>query len=248
MASHSQGLTAPSFPAVTGRNGLIDKYFYFAISLFMAGSVVAGFSRTVNDHLFHATPPRPFLLWIHAAAFTAWVAFFILQSALVRTHNVRIHRSLGWFGAALGAFMIPLGLAVSVVMGRFDEFTLHQPGVEQFLIVPYYDIAVFAICLALAILWRRKPSLHRPLLLIATAILLDAAYGRFDYIFNHDLSYVCIDGLVLLGMLRDLAVTRRVHRVYLVALPILAVTQAFVIHTFRSASPWWMSIAHNILG
>ena len=248
MASHSQQITAPSFPALTGRNGLIDRWFYFAMALLMAGVIVAGFCRTVDPHLFHAAPPRPFLLWVHAAAFTGWIAFYILQSGLVRTRNVRIHRTLGWFGVALGAFMIPLGFIVAVIMGRFDKFTLHQPGVEEFLIVPYYDMVVFGIALALAILWRRKPDLHRPLLLIATAILLDAGFGRFDYIFNHDLSYLCIDGLVLLGILRDLAVTRRIHKVYLVALPALAVSEALVIHIFRSASPWWVHIAHTLIG
>ncbi|HVC47434.1 MAG TPA: hypothetical protein VND90_09325 [Terracidiphilus sp.] len=248
MASRSQGLAAPAFPALAGRNGLIDKYFYFAMSLVIAAIVVAGFSRTVDQHLFHASPPRPFLLWIHGAAFSGWVLFYIFQSALVRTHNVKVHRTLGWFGVALGACMVPLGFTVAVVMGRFDTHVLHYPGMDAFLIVPFYDMAAFGTLVTLAILWRSKPELHRRLLFIATCCLLDAAFARFDYIFNHGYFFQCLDAVILLGVVRDLLVNRRIHKVYLVTMPILAVAQTIVTQTWLRASPWWTHIAHRILG
>jgi hypothetical protein len=248
MASRTQGLTASSFPTFTGRNGLIDKYFYFAMSLFIAGLVVAGFSRTVDHNLIHAAPARPLLLWIHGAAFSSWVLFYILQSALVRTHNVKVHRTVGWFGVALGACMVPLGFTIAVIMARFDTNVLHQPGGEAFLIIPFYDMVAFGILLSLAILWRAKPELHRRLLFIATCGLLDAAVGRFDYIFDHGYFFPCLDAVILLGVVRDLLVNRRIHKVYLVTLPILAVVQTIVTQTWLRSSPWWMNIAHRIIG
>jgi hypothetical protein len=45
----------------------LSRYFYLSMSLVLAALVIAGFSRTVNTSLFHANPPRPLLLWIHAA-------------------------------------------------------------------------------------------------------------------------------------------------------------------------------------
>ena len=69
-----------------------SQYFYFCMSLAMAALVVWGFSRTVNANLFHANPPRPLLLWMHAAAFSTWVVFFTLQSVLVRMRKVSVHR------------------------------------------------------------------------------------------------------------------------------------------------------------
>ena len=87
MASVSQGAVTRRAPSFAGRNGLVDRYFYFAMSLLIAVIVVCGFSLTIDQSLFHAAIPRPLLLWIHGAAFSAWVAFYILQSALVRTHN-----------------------------------------------------------------------------------------------------------------------------------------------------------------
>jgi hypothetical protein len=84
MASASQQAIARPSPSVIGRNGLVDRYFYLFLSIVVAAVVVAGFSRTVDQSLFHAAPPRPILLWIHGAAFSAWVVFFMLQTSLVR--------------------------------------------------------------------------------------------------------------------------------------------------------------------
>jgi len=233
---------------MTPLKGLVNRYFYLSMSLLIAAIVVWGFSHTINDNLFHPAVPRPLILWFHAAAFSTWVAFFIFQSTLVRTHNVKWHRFFGWFGAGLGTVMVPLGITTSIIMGRFDTYTLHEPGSDAFLIVPFYDMAAFATLLALAISWRRKPELHRRLLFIATCCLLDAAFGRVDYIYSHGLFFPCLDGVILLGVLRDFFVDRRVHKVYLTALPVLMVVQAFVTYTWMSSSAWWLRIAHAILG
>lgn len=248
MASISQSAVVRPAKSVTSRGGLVDKYFYFAMSLLIVTVVVAGFSQTVDASLFHPAVPRPTILWFHGAAFSAWVLVFLFQSMLVRTRNVKFHRTFGWVGAGLGALMVPLGLTTAVVMGRFDIRVLHAPGVEAFLVIPLYDMVTFGTLITLAITWRRKPDLHRRLLFIATVLLLDAAFGRFQYLFDSNLFIVCVDALIALGMVRDLMVDKRVHKVYLIALPCLIVVQSFVIYTWRSASPWWMSIAHSIVG
>ena len=104
---------------------LLQQYFYFFMSLLIAAIVMYGFSHTVEKNLIHATPVRPFLLYVHGAIFSGWVAFFIFQSLLVRTHNVRLHRTLGWFGAALGAAISVLGISTAITMTRFQMFRLH---------------------------------------------------------------------------------------------------------------------------
>jgi hypothetical protein len=102
----------------------LSRYFYLCMALVLASLVIAGFSRTVNTNLFHASPPRPFLLWMHGAAFSTWIMFFIAQSALVRSRKVSVHRLLGWFGAGLAAVMVVLGFTIAVVMTRFDSLVL----------------------------------------------------------------------------------------------------------------------------
>jgi hypothetical protein len=247
MATLSQTVPARPMRNFAGPRGLVDKYFYFAVSLLIPVIVVSGFSQTVNENLFHAAVPRPLILWFHGAAFSSWVVFFMFQSLLIRTRNVKWHRFFGWFGAALGAAMVPLGTATAIVMGRFDTYQLHLSGTEPFLIIQLYDMAAFGTMLILAVAWRKKPELHRRLIFIATCLLLDAAFGRFDFMFDHNLFLFGPDLVIGLGVVRDLLVNRRIHRVYLTALPALIVLQSLVIFTWRSEASWWVRIAHTIL-
>lgn len=226
----------------------LSRYFYFAMSLTFAVLVVWGFSRTVNPNLIHAAPPRPFLLWIHAAAFSAWVIFFIAQSGLVRVRKVNWHRFLGGFGAALAATMVVLGTVIAVIMARFDAVQLHQSGTDAFLAIPFFDMLAFGVIVGLAIYWRTSPEFHRRLLFIATVGLMDAAVGRFEFIFNHNLFFLCLDLLILLGVARDLIVDRRVHKVYLYALPVLIVGQNLALYLWRINPSWWQDITHRITG
>jgi hypothetical protein len=231
----------------TGRNGILCRYFYFAMSLLLAAIVVSGFKRTVNQNLFHPAIPRPTILWIHASAFTAWVIFFISQSVLVRVRKVSWHRSIGWFGAGLATVMVPLGVTTAIVMARFDTVQLHMSGADAFLSIPFYDMIAFGVCIGLAVYWRTKPELHRRLIFIATCGLMDAAFGRFDYLFNNNLFFPCLDLLIVLGVARDLLVDRRVHKVYLYAAPFLIVGQSLSVYMWRSNPAWWQGITRAIL-
>jgi hypothetical protein len=247
MASSAQSAVPWAQLRIAGRNGLVDKYFYFAMSLLFAAIVVWGFSQTIDQSLFHAAIPRPFLLWIHGAAFSGWIAFYIFQSGLVRTRNVKLHRLFGWFGAALGVAMVVLGVVISIIMGHFDAVVLHQAA-PTFLSVPWFDMAAFGACLGLAIYWRKKPELHRRLLFLATCALLDAPFGRFLFIFNNNLYYPCLDLVMLLGIGRDLLVDGRIHKLYRVALPVLFVGQALTVYLYAAAPAWWLGFTKSVLG
>jgi hypothetical protein len=226
----------------------LSRYFYLCMSFVLAALVVLGFSRTVNANLFHASPPRPLLLWLHGAAFSTWIVFFIAQSALVRVRKVSVHRLLGWFGASLAAVMVVLGSTVAVVMTRFDITVLHQKDVDSFLSIPFLDMIVFGSCMAMAVYWRKKPEYHRRLVFIASCHLMDAAVGRFDFIFNHSLFFPILDCLIVFGMVRDWVVDGRVHKVYLYALPGIVVLQSFATYTWRVNPAWWARITHVVLG
>jgi hypothetical protein len=225
----------------------LSRYFYFCMSLVMTALVLWGFSRTLSGSLFHGNPPRPLLLWIHAAAFSTWMLFFIAQSALVLARKVSIHRLLGWFGAGLAVAMVLLGLEIAVVMARFDAVVLHQSGTDAFLAIPFGDIIMFGSCMAMAIYWRRKPEYHRRLVFIATCLLMDAPLDRFDFMFDHNLSFPVLDCLILLGMTRDWLVDGRVHKVYLYALPALIIAQSLAMYAWRANPRSWQMITRSIL-
>ena len=240
--------TEKELSATNRPKAFLSRYFYFCMSLAMAGLVVWGFSRTVDANLFHAKPRRPLLLWMHGSAFSAWLVFFILQSTLVRVRKVSVHRLLGWFGAGLATLMVVLGVTVAIVMTRFDMSVLHEKGGDSFLSIPFEDMLVFGTCIALAIYWRTKPEYHRRLIFIATCVLMDAAIGRFDFWFNHSIFYVGVDLLIVLGMVRDWTVQGRVHKVYFYALAPMIVLQSLAVYTWRVNPAWWQGITHAILG
>ncbi len=186
MATGQAGFAAGARKSHTakapGISRFLSQYFYFCMSLLIAAVVVYGFSHTVNGNLIHATPPRPWILWLHGAVFSAWVIFFIFQSSLVRMHRVNLHRTMGWFGAGLGILIPVLGIATAIVMSRFRIAAFHDAGIRPFFALSALDMISFTIPFWLAIAWRRKPEFHRRLVLIATCALTGAAFVRFPMI------------------------------------------------------------------
>jgi hypothetical protein len=231
-----------------GFKTFLDRNFYFCMALLMAGLAVWGFSSTVDANLLRARPPKPFLLWFHGAAFSAWIALFVAQSALVRVRRVSVHRTLDWFGAALAATMVVSGLIVSVVMLRFDMIVIHRKNVAAFLSILWGDMIIFGACMALAIYFRKRPEYHRRLVFMASCQLMQAAFVRFHYIGYHGLFYPALDVLIVAGMLRDLVVNGRVNRVYQYVFPGMILMQALATYLERVNPSWWQAATLMILG
>ena len=219
-------------PLPTKSTRLLAQYFYFCMSLLIGAVVIYGFSQRIDRQLFHPSHPKPILLFIHAVIFSAWVIFYIFQSILVRTGNVRIHRVTGWLGVALGVAIPIVGTITAVTMRRFDLQFRDLARTAPLLRTALLDLGSFAIPFALAVYWRARPELHRRLMLIATCALTAAAFVRFPPAFHSwPYFYVGVDSLILLGALRDLIVDHRVHRVYVTALPVLMLAQVAVMNS-----------------
>ena len=229
------------------RGGLLDKYFYLGMSLLIAAVVVYGFSHTVDQNLIDAVPARPWILWVHGAVFSGWVLFFILQSALVRTRNVKVHRTLGWFGAGMAVLMTVLGTSTAIVMDHFSFFRLHVSGAKVFFAIQALDMVSFTTLFWLAVYWRKKPEMHRRLMLMATCVLLAAAFARFPHV-GAARAYLCVDGMILLSAVRDLIVNRKIHAVYRYALPALAVWQIFMVQLWMHHPAWWVRATNALIG
>ena len=220
------------------------------MALLIAAVVVYGFGRRMDQRLIHPAIPRPFVLYIHAAVFSAWVLFLVGQTVLVRTHNVRLHRRIGVFGAVFGAVVAVLGIWTAIAMSSFNTVVLHRNDAALALLRSFYDIAAFVILFALAVYLRKKPEFHRRLTLVAVWALTDPAFSRFPDLPIHlgaYQDYGCLNLLLVLGAARDLVVNRSVHRVYLYVLPAFVVCQVIVVEAIRSHSPLWLRIAHAIL-
>ena len=249
MATHQPVAAAAAARPRVGsarRFPLLDKYFYFGMSLLVTAVVVYGFSHTVDQNLIHATPPRPGILWAHGIVFSGWLAFFIFQSALVRTHNVKLHRRTGWFGAGLGALIPVLGISTAIVMDKFVFSQLHRADIKVFFSIQSWDMIAFTIPFWLAVYWRRKPEFHRRLVLLATCALTAAGFGRFPFLPNWGF-YAGVDALILLGVARDLIVNRRIHVVYRYALPAFVAGQIVAFQLWTHHPQWWVRVTSAII-
>ena len=226
---------------------LLDKYFYFGMSLLILVLVTGMFSTTVPGRLLHPKVEPPYILWFHGAVFYGWVLFFIMQSGLVKIRKTRWHRTIGWFGLGLGIAVLTLGVSTTIVMHRFEVNTLHQGQSAILSIsVPLWDMVCFAVAFPAAILWRRNVEYHRRLMLLASCVLTAAAWGRIpESVLPGFWFYAGVDFLVLLAMARDLVVMRKVHRVYLIALPLLMAGQTAVSQITNTE--WWLRSAKAIL-
>jgi len=210
----------------------LGDWFYFFMSLLIAAIVVYGFGQRAEMQLIHPLHPKPGVVWIHTLIFSGWVLFYIVQSALVRTRHVPLHRRLGWFGLVLGASLPIIGTITTVVMRRFDLQFSDLRKSAPILTIGLMDMVSFAVPFVLAICWRRKPDRHLPLMLVATCALTAGAFVRFPPFFHPWPWYhLGVDLLIVLAMVRDLLVERRIHLVYMWSLPLLFVAQVAVMST-----------------
>ena len=230
----------------TKRTSILERYFYLFMSLLITVVVVYGFSYTINQNLLHPRVQPPQIVYMHSVVFSAWVLFFILQSALVRSHNVRLHRTLGWVGAGLAVSILVLGYTASTAVLRLAiQRQLPFPTVS-FLLVEIMELVCFAVPFALAIYWRKRPDFHRRLMLISTCALTEAAFGRIPSLPSL-FAPAGVDALILLGVVRDIIVERRIHKVYLYTLPTMIFLQIIAEYTYVHQSSWWIEIGSYLL-
>jgi hypothetical protein len=125
-------------------------------------------------------PPLTTLVLLHATAMTAWVVLFLVQPLLIANGSRRMHMSVGRFGAALAACVVVLGLRLGIQAARLTPPEVRVWGVtpKQFMIVPIVTVVIFGLFVAVGVYYRRRPDAHRPMMLMATLIVIPAAVAR----------------------------------------------------------------------
>ena len=85
-----------------------DRSFYIGMAIAMLFTALVGFSRTyflglISGHARTITGRVPnATVHLHALLFMSWLVLFIVQTSLVATHRVKVHRKLGYFGGGSG--------------------------------------------------------------------------------------------------------------------------------------------------
>lgn len=119
----------------------------------------------------------PLIVHIHALVMVFWLGLLVVQATLAQRLGMGLHRRIGWAGLGFAIVIPPLAIATSVAMLRAH------------LVPPFFNPAFFLALVAVeaitfgglviaAIAMRRRTDWHRRLLIGATLILLEPAFGR----------------------------------------------------------------------
>jgi hypothetical protein len=137
----------------------------FVAILVVAGGFGASFYGVVTGaksltHLVH----------LHAALFSTWLIMYVVQSGLVARGRIAIHQWLGVAGTALAALIVGVGYQTAITAARRGyDITLDGKNHDalRFLAFSLGDLLSFAVLVAAAVWYRRRPEIHKRLMLLA---------------------------------------------------------------------------------
>ena len=153
-----------------------DQQFFARLALCIALFTVAAFLQWSLRGYSHVTA-APLTVHLHALAMLGWLGVYIAQNHLAGIGKIANHRKLGWAAVGLATIIVGLGFQITV-----QAITIHR--VPPIFTTPYFlllgpmHLVFFAAVLTFAIAMRRDMESHRRLMLVATVVLLEPAFGR----------------------------------------------------------------------
>ena len=200
-----------AYSGINGRRR--ERLFYVGMAVLVVATVFAGFAPTYYLRPYFATAPLLPLLHLHGIVFTSWILLFLIQTTLVAAHRVDIHRRLGVLGGVIASIMVVVGITTAIIRAKQGAA---PPGVPalSFLTVPLADMLVFPILVGAGFYFRRRPDVHKRLMLLATISILSAAVARLPYVLSGGppAFFGLTDVFILACVIYDLVSRGRVHR------------------------------------
>lgn len=230
--------------------------------LWMAGAVViiafGGFLPSYWSKMAAGTFTGQPVMHLHGALFFTWTLLYFSQSALVAAGRTPDHRKWGMFGIFLVGMM-----AVSVPLAVINEIWVAErisPAAgdlaRQFVIVPIFGLVLFVGFFGLAIGNVQRPEIHKRLMLLMQVPLMHAAAGRVAAILASPGGVpagpapgafvtvppgLVVDLLIVVAMVHDWRTLGRVHRVFVIGLPVIVAQQLLLVPI--STTPGWLAFA-----
>jgi hypothetical protein len=202
------------------------------------------------------TPPIRTLVITHGILMSVWMLLAVVQPLLVGMRFKRVHMKLGILGMLLTIAMVFVGWMVGIAATRVNppEMQLFGLNGRQFMAVPLVGIIVFALFVLIGVMNRRRPEIHRPMMLMATLSVVAAALGRIPQIsawsfgtwweqtFSAFVMTVVIGAILLVG---KCIVTRSFDRWFAASFVLLAAASAGI--TFLARTQGWDQFALYLL-
>jgi hypothetical protein len=191
------------------------RWFFVSSAAALVVIVAVGFAPSFYlPGVLQPAVSQPAYIVLHGIALTLWYLLFLVQTLLVSSGRVRLHRSLGMFGAALALAVFLLSMLV--VVRSVPHFAARGATGTAITIPILGDFAVlilFGILVGAGVWLRRQPQAHKRLMLIGSIGLAAPAIVRWPGAEAYVPLSVVVPQLVLCAALvaHDLATLRRVH-------------------------------------
>ncbi|MXP41923.1 hypothetical protein GRI75_09755 [Altererythrobacter soli] len=106
------------------------------------------------------------LVHLHSSLFLLWLCVIFGQALLVRLGHVRFHRRIGGWLAGLGYCAAAVGLfsGLALAAARVERGDSIESA-ATFVAAPLLDMVMFVTFLTGAVLYRRRPEIHKRLVL-----------------------------------------------------------------------------------
>jgi hypothetical protein len=234
-----------------------DRYFYSTTGAIFLLLMLIGFrhfllagknmgGEDINPAMFRLDA-------VHGIAIMAWFVLFFVQALLVSSRNRKLHMKLGWSVLAIGGTIAVTGTLVAIrsVQNTPPSFAFFGMEYPRFLLVMLTEIAMFTAFVAVGMLARKRPKIHRPMMLMAGMTLVAGALVRipfFRMVFGVNSPVSFFAPVFLLGALLLLLrsyMSRSLDRWF--ALGYAALVIAFVAAERLSHSSLWSEWAGAIL-
>lgn len=150
--------------------------------------VLVGFTPTFFLHWLFGEPALPAHLYVHGAILTAWFCLAFIQTCLIATARTATHRRVGVAGVFVAIAVVTINL---VTLGLRDApYVDAEPGRAFGNLI---TVIGFAILITSGVLLRKRPAVHKRLMILASLqIVLPAIdrIGRIPPIYSFSESFV----------------------------------------------------------
>jgi hypothetical protein len=148
-----------------------------------------------------------------------WLALFATQVTLAATNRVKLHMQLGRWIMAYGVVVVIAGLMATAQGFGTRLATEDVFRAQRWLFGVLKDLVFFVPFLVAGWIYRRKPEIHKRLMIVATTILVLPAVSRMSFLGTPVpiWKFMLVWPIpVYLLMIHDFYRKRLIHPVYLI--------------------------------
>jgi hypothetical protein len=145
---------------------------------------------------------------------TRWYVGFVVQTALVAARRVHLHRVLGLASIGLAAgLLVTSALMVVRSVARSEAGGVPASRLVPVVISNFGALIRFAAFFTVGVVYRRRPEVHKRVMLLPSISLISPAIGRVPGALTMFPVFILLPVLVMLAALvrYDFAQRRRVH-------------------------------------